>query len=397
MPKMTSTDQIEEKEEIKKIPDLKVAQWQFLIAHPEYDPHLKKTEVLPKLMEAVSTNEMGPYYKAMYKEWGVPIDAKLLKEIEAKNEKRLKELDDAIKDAEENLGETEVRDAWHRRAEYLCQIGDKEGSLTAFRKTFEKTVGVGRKIDLVLQQIRVGLFYMDHQLISTNLTKAKSLIEQGGDWDRKNRLKAYEGYYALAIRDFKTAADLFLDAVSTFTSYELMTYEELVFYTVVAAMLALERNDLRDKVVKGADIQEQLFNQTSIRQYLVSLYECDYGGFFKGLAEIEPRLKFDRITAPHYAYYTRAMRVKSYKQLLSSYRSLTLKSMAETFGVSIDFIDKELHQLIASTALHCKIDRVRGVVATNQLDSKNWQYQAVIKHGDILLNRVQKMSRVINA
>jgi len=394
---MAFADQIEEKEEIKKIPDLKVAQWHFLMAHPEYDPRLKQTEVKPKLMEAIQTNEMAPYYKSMCKEWGVPIDDKLLNEISEKNKKRLEELEAAIKDAEENLGETEVRDCWHRKAEYLCQIGDKENSLTAFRKTFEKTVGVGRKIDLVLQQVRVGLFYMDHQLVSANLAKAKNLIEQGGDWDRKNRLKAYEGLYALAIRDFKTAADLFLDAVSTFTSYELMTYEELVFYTVIAAMLALERNDLREKVVKGADIQEQLFNQKMVADYLMALYECNYSGFFEGLAAIEPRLKFDRITAPHYAYYTRAMRVKSYKQLLSSYRSLTLKSMAETFGVSTDFIDKELHQLIASAALHCKIDRVRGVVATNQLDSKNWQYQSVIKHGDILLNRVQKMSRVINA
>jgi len=385
-----------DRDEIKKIPDLKIAQWQFLIGQAEYEPRLKQAEV-PKLFEAIITNEMAPYYRSMCSALGVPIDEKMLNEISEKNQKRLIDLDAAIKDAEINSGETEVRDAWHRKAEYLCQIGDKDNSLTAFRKTFEKTVGVGRKIDLVLQQIRVGLFYMDHQLISDNLVKAKDLIEQGGDWDRKNRLKAYEGLYALSIRDFKTAADLFLDAVSTFTSYELMTYDELVFYTVVAAMLALERNDLRDKVVKGADIQEQLFHQKALRDYLIALYECDYAGFFAGLAAIEPRLKFDRMTSPHYAYYTRAMRVKSYKQLLSSYRSLTLKSMAETFGVSIDFIDKELHQLIASGALHCKIDRVRGVVATNQLDSKNWQYQAVIKHGDILLNRVQKMSRVINA
>lgn len=29
-------------------------------------------------------------------------------------------------------------------------------------------------------------------------------------------------------------------------------------------------------------------------------------------------------------------------------------------------------------------------------DSKNWQYQETIKKGDLLLNRVQKLSRVIN-
>jgi 26S proteasome regulatory subunit N7 len=35
-------------------------------------------------------------------------------------------------------------------------------------------------------------------------------------------------------------------------------------------------------------------------------------------------------------------------------------------------------------------------VITNRPDTKNAQYQSVIKGGDILLNRVQKLSRVIN-
>lgn len=75
-----------------------------------------------------------------------------------------------------------------------------------------------------------------------------SLIEEGGDWDRRNRLKVYQGLYCVAIRDFKQAAELFLDTVSTFTSYELMDYKTFVTYTVYVSMIALERPDLREKV-----------------------------------------------------------------------------------------------------------------------------------------------------
>jgi 26S proteasome regulatory subunit N7 len=49
-----------------------------------------------------------------------------------------------------------------------------------------------------------------------------SLIDEGGDWDRRNRLKVYRGMYCMSIRDFKKAAGLFLDTVATFTSYELL-------------------------------------------------------------------------------------------------------------------------------------------------------------------------------
>ena len=75
-----------------------------------------------------------------------------------------------------------------------------------------------------------------------------SLIEEGGDWDRRNRLKVYQGIYCLSIRDFKSAANNFLDSISTFTSYKLMDYKTFVMYTVLASMIALERVDLRQKV-----------------------------------------------------------------------------------------------------------------------------------------------------
>ena len=37
-----------------------------------------------------------------------------------------------------------------------------------------------------------------------------------------------------------------------------------------------------------------------------------------------------------------------------------------------------------------------GVIETKRLDVKNTKYQATIKEGDLLLNRIQKLSRVIN-
>ena len=78
------------------------------------------------------------------------------------------------------------------------------------------------------------------------MEKANKLIEQGGDWDRRNRLKVYQGLNCMMIRDFKEASGYFLDTVSTFTSYELMEYSTLVRYCVYMGIIALPRNQLRD-------------------------------------------------------------------------------------------------------------------------------------------------------
>ena len=90
------------------------------------------------------------------------------------------------------------------------------------------------------------------------------------------------------------------------------------------------------------------------------------------------------------------MRVFAYSQFLASYRSVTLDAAARAFGVSIEYVDAELSRFIAAGRLSAKIDKVGGIVETNQPDARNAQYQEVIKHGDALLNRVQKLARVVD-
>merc|ERR1712142_77603 len=161
-------------------------------------------------------------------------------------------------------------------------------------------------------------------------------------------------------------------------------------------MISLKRSELGTKIIEGSEILENLHQLPLTRNYLNSLYEFQYAEFFKCLAEIEQKFKCDRILAPHCAYYVREMRIIAYAQQLESYRSLTLQYMATSFGVSEEYVDKELSRFIAAGRLNCKIDKVNGIVETNRPDSKNFQYQSIIKQGDILLNRIQKLSRVIN-
>ena len=117
------------------------------------------------------------------------MDKNLLESMKEDNTKTLKELDDSIKDAEENLGESELREALLKKAEFFAVIGDKKEAIEAVRKTNEKTVGLGNRMDLVFLQIRIGMFFMDHDIIKANIEKAKEMLEEGGDWDRRNRLK----------------------------------------------------------------------------------------------------------------------------------------------------------------------------------------------------------------
>jgi 26S proteasome regulatory subunit N7 len=229
-------------EGLPKVPNLDLAQWKFLLTLQSNDKTLKE-----KLLEEIKVHQMTPFYRECVKDGQLTHDEQLLQTMRIANESKCKQLDDKIDENEKAFGDSEIRESYLAKAQYLCSIGDREQALTWLRKTYEKTVTLGHRLDLIFYQLRLGLFYMDQDLIERNLDKAKTLVDEGGDWDRRNRMKVYQGLRAMSIRDFKSAADLFLETVATFTSYELMDYQKFVTYTVICCLVALARPKLREK------------------------------------------------------------------------------------------------------------------------------------------------------
>ncbi|KAH0915654.1 hypothetical protein HID58_030100 [Brassica napus] len=376
-------------------PHLILAHKLFLLTHPDVQD-IEKVQLKSDVLDSIKSDGMAPLYETLAASSVLELDQSLLDSMRASNEEELKKLDEKIADAEENLGESEVREAHLAKALYFIRISDKEKALEQLKLTEGKTVAVGQKMDLVFYTLQLAFFYMDFDLVSKSIDKAKKLFEEGGDWERKNRLKVYEGLYCMSTRNFKKAASLFLDSISTFTTYEIFPYETFIFYTVLTSIITLDRVSLKQKVVDAPEILTVLGKIPFLSEFLNSLYECQYKAFFSAFAGMAEQIKFDRYLNPHFRFYMREVRTVVYSQFLESYKSVTVDAMANAFGVSVDFIDQELSRFIAAGKLHCKIDKVAGVLETNRPDAKNALYQATIKQGDFLLNRIQKLSRVID-
>ena len=203
----------------------------------------------------------------------------------------------------------------------------------------------------------------------------------------------------MATRNFSEAAKLLIDSLATFTSTELCSYEQIAHYATVAGVLTLDRVDLKDKIIDSPEILsisssapdlEPLMNLTN------SLYTCQYNCFFQYLLE-----SYDKLLLPnkylhkHANYFIREMRCKAYGQLLESYKSLSLKSMANNFNISEEFLDQDLCKFIPTKKLNCTIDKVNGIIETNRPDNKNNQYHLLIKQGDTLLTKLQKYGAAV--
>ncbi|KAJ2936264.1 hypothetical protein H1R20_g832, partial [Candolleomyces eurysporus] len=398
-------------EVVLPIPNLTLPQNLYVLSNPA----LKRLHenARSKLLEGIKADEMGPWYRSLTTaassssasasastsistSLSLPLDSKLLAELESANEQELKRLDERLADAEKTEGETEISDALKAKANYLTRIGDKDKALAAQKLALEKTPGLGSRIDIVLTIARIGFFFGDTNLVTEYMAKAEKLIDEGGDWDRRNRLKVYTALHLISTRQFKRAADLFLDALSTFTATEVISFTDFVAMAVISGALCLGRVELKKKVISSPEVNQVIPDLPLLGDLVKNLYECHYDKFFVALAELEQSVLVpSRVLGVHARYYVREMRILAYTQLLESYRSLTLDSLARAFGVSVEFIDSELSRFISTSRLHARIDRVNGIVETTRPSLKTMQYEVVVKQGDVLLNEVQRLSKVL--
>ncbi|KAL1124208.1 hypothetical protein AAG570_001978 [Ranatra chinensis] len=370
---------------------IQLAHWKFTLKLKEYqnDP-----ELMNKLMNGIKKGNMAPYYKEVCTDLKWEMDQKLYDEMAAANTARLAELE---KEHENSVVDEEDQ--------YLCSIGDKEGALAlANSKLSDKSVPKTHRIDAVFALFRIAYFHgCDIKGMTAAIEKATELIEGsgGGDWSSRNKLKAYEGVCSFAVRDYTRAARLFVDVVPTFESYELADFGTIIRYTVLACMIALPRCELKKKLMHHGVMAQSLNSQyQDLREYFVSLYDGRYADFLVALARVETEMKRDPLLHPHYRHYVQEMRLRAYKQILQAYRSLSLDYMATSFGVTWQFIEREVAKLAAAGRLQCKIDSVARTVVTsahlNDDIDRGLLYKATVKRGDILLNRLKKLARVMD-
>ena len=153
-------------------------------------------------------------------------------------------------------------------------------------------------------------------------------------------MKAYKGIYMLSIRDFKAGGALIFDTVSTFTATELIAYEDFIALAIIAGVLTLPRKDLKKKVIDSPEVVSVMSSLPHLANFAGSLYHTEYAQFFKSLAEVEEHhLLPNRVLEKHARYYVRELRIKAYAQFLESYKSVTLRSLADAFGVGESFLE----------------------------------------------------------
>lgn len=369
----------------------------------------EREEAAAALKAAIIDRKAVPLLVEVSAELGWDRDAELEAKLTAAHDEDVAAVSATLETARSTLGETEVRDALSALSDLAARSGSLVAATTAAEATLAATVGGGQKIDVHLSLARLAMVSgptgtPDFRALATHLDAASALVEAGGDWERRNRLKVYRATEAMAKRDFTVAAGLLLDALATFTATELCSYARFVAVTVLMAMVAVDRPTLVGRVSGAPEVLAAIKETPPLATFLSALVDCDYGSWMRSLPGVLEVVAADRVLGGHTAFLGRELRVVAYSQFLASYASVKIDAMCQAFGVGTTWLDKELAAFIAGGRLAAKIDRVGGVVVTMRGGSAGAagiggvaaMYSEVVKVGDSVLNRLQKLSRVID-
>lgn len=319
--------------------------------------------------------------------------------LDAKHETTWNELEAKVEQAKESAGDMEVMEAKLQLARLAAQSLSKTQALQAYQDVIDlPKVSTGKKVDCYMERARLASFYDDTAAADDNIEQALALAEgSGGDWDRRNRLKVYRALQLLLHRDLKKASSLLLDCIATFSCNEMCPYSDFIVYVVLTNLLHLPRPELKRKILDGPEILSVSHDIPIVLTLAKAFYEADYKAYLQAMVELDAHVLWnDRYLQPHAAFWMRELHILAYKQFLDAYQSVTLQAMADAFGVTTDFIDYHASRFIAANRLSAKIDKFGGVIVTNRPDLKNAQYREMIQKGDLLLNRIQKLSRVVD-
>merc|ERR1712039_350078 len=240
-----------------------------------------------------------------------------------------------------------------------------------------------------------AMFYERWSFVKEYIKYSWEVTDRGINWDEKKRLKVYEAVHSMFIRNFDRAAKLFLEIISAFTSSYLMNYEQCVFYCVISSMISFDRAHLKTNIIESPEILSVIDCLPHLGPLLTSFYNCDYSYFFHCLSELSPYLISDWLFNHHNQYYLSEIRLRAYIQLLESYSAIRLDSMSTETGLSSEFLDHELWNFIAAGRLHCKIDKVGGIIIRTQTYDSHSIYRRSIRQADLILSRIQKITNLV--
>ncbi|KAM0688387.1 proteasome regulatory particle subunit [Conglomerata obtusa] len=331
----------------------------------------------------IKTHNMLPYYVYLTQQNILPFDKNIQDAIQENITKQISELQSLKKfesDEDDQNIDIKISECY---ASFLDHDKFHKTSIDIRRKNASSSLAM----DIILCSLRSAIIYNDSKLLAKSIKDGNDLLISGCDWDRRNKFKAYEGLYFIITKNYKKAGALIFESIPVYECKELLPYNKIVLYALFSYLVSFEREDLKS-ILSSSDVLETSKDNEKMIKLTECVFNCKYDKFFTNLIDSVELIKDDIFLKKRIDFFVRELKIRVYKQLLLSYKSLSLEMCADLLKVNVDFVERDLCDFIVDQRIKCVIDKVSGLVYVKEvLESKE---KLLIEKGDLLMETIRK-------
>ena len=170
-----------------------------------------------------------------------------------------------------------------------------------------------------------------------------------------------------------------------------VTGEDIAYYAVLSALAALDRVDVRKKLLDSESFGAVLTCAPQLRPLLDDFCQSRYASLFERFARLRPRMKLDSVIAPLLNELETRIRQRALVQYFSPYSVVDLKRMAESFACDVEALEEELAALIADDHIAARIDSYNKRLNARQSDERADMYAEVLAAGEAYVRNTQAL------
>lgn len=104
---------------------------------------------------------------------------------------QLSEIDQKMVEVKDTIEGDDTTQFLFQKATLLKNYKEHKQAIAMFKEVIEKTKSFNLKMDSVFEILHIGVLDKDLSLMKENISLCKKLLERGGDWEKRNKLKVH--------------------------------------------------------------------------------------------------------------------------------------------------------------------------------------------------------------
>ncbi|ORD99511.1 PSMD6 [Hepatospora eriocheir] len=277
--------------------------------------------------------------------------------------KDIKKMQDGTNKVLKEINKDDNDDSILELAEFYAKTFNMNQLKEELFKLNETDSNTSLKMDIALCKIRMSIILEDSEELKQNIKKAEKLVEDGANWDRRNRFKVYNGLYHLINKNYDQAEPLLYESLASFEAEELLSFDRVVMYLIYTSLLSYKRPLFYQNILINGDV----LKYREFLEFPMALYNCEYGSCFSSLKRFIDINKEDVFLSPIEDEFVDEMKILCYNQFLYSYQTVEIGRMAESFGITIEDLESDLRKFVFKNRLTIKIDRIDGIIHVDNI------------------------------